>query len=78
VLRVLVGLLQREPGEAQDHQGAHADHLGGGHAAKVALLPLFPVNVQLGAVQVVGAGGAAASVAQPGHAASAQLPRLHR
>lgn len=78
MLGILVGLLQREPGEAQYHQWAHAHHLGGGHAAKVALLPLLAMHVQFGAVQVVGSGGVAASIAQSCHTPAAQVARLHR
>lgn len=74
---VLVGLLQREASEAQDHQGAHADNLCGSHAAEIALLALLTMHVHLGTIQIIGPGAGAVAIAQGGNTAATQCARLH-
>lgn len=78
VFLVLVGLLQREASEAEDHQGAQTDHLGGSHATKVTLLTLLTMHVQFGAIEIIGAGAGAMAIAQASNTAAAQGARLHR
>lgn len=74
---VLVGLLQREASEAQDHQGAHADNLCGSHAAEIALLALLTMHVHLGTIQIIGPGAGAVAIAQGGNTAATQCAWLH-
>lgn len=75
---VLVGLLQREASEAQDHQGAQTDHLSGSHATKIALLALLTMHVQFGAIEIIGAGAGAMAIAQASNTAATQGTRFHR